>query len=73
MWQTIESAPRNQLPTFCWHPEWELPMWCWWGEGVRGQGEGRWYAVGEQEWLEPQPTQWMSVPMPSDFQKSANT
>jgi len=65
-WQPIQTAPRGDgtsgAPVFCDHPEWDLPGWCWWGVGVRGHEGGRWYEVGEAQWLEPQPTHWLALP-----------
>lgn len=65
-WQPIETAPKNGLPTLCLHPDWALPTWCVWSTDIRGHAEGRWYECDEQEWLEPQPTHWMSIPAPPD-------
>lgn len=61
-WQPISTADKKAPAVFCDHQEWDLPMWCWWGENVRGHIGGRWYQIGELEWLEPQPEVWLLLP-----------
>ncbi len=63
-WRTIETAPRGAGYVLCWSSEWEMPGYYWWGENVRGHGPGRWYEVGEAQWVEEQPTHWVKLAAP---------